>query len=221
MLDKLTLFGAHISPYVRKTCLVLAYKGLEYSHVPVIPFSPDKPAEFTQNSPQGKIPLLKVGESYIPDSTVICAFLEKLAPVPALFPEDAFDCARVQWFEEYADSHMTSVIGGHLFAERILAPVVFKRDPIQDQIDAAIKVEIPAIFDYLSEELQGGYLVANQMTMADIAVCGLFVAMHHCQETCDAEKWPELSAYIDRVLSHAIFEKVILEEQAIMKSFLP
>jgi len=218
-MEKLTLFGAHLSPYVRKTRLVLAFKGLNYKQIQVIPFTPNKPEEFSKNSPLGKIPLLKVGDKYISDSSVICAFLEKEAPNPALLPQDSMDCARAQWFEEYADSHMTSVIGGHLFAERVLAPVIFKRPSNQEEIDLAINVELPEIFDYLSAQLQGDYLVANRLTLADIAVCGMFVSMTHCQVCCDASKWPQLSTYIDRVLALPVFDNVIKEEQMIMKSF--
>jgi len=219
-MEKLTLFGAHLSPYVRKTRLVLAFKGLNYKQVQVIPFTPNKPEEFAKNSPLGKIPLLKVGDNYISDSSVICAFLEREVPSPAFLPEDSLNCARAQWFEEYADSHMTSVIGGHLFAERVLAPVIFKRPSNQEDIDLAINVELPVIFDYLSEQLQGDYLVANTLTFADIAVCGIFVSMMHSQVSCDADKWPELSAYIERILAQPIFEQIIKEEQMIMKSFM-
>jgi len=219
-MEKLTLFGAHLSPYVRKTRLVLAFKGLSYEQVQVIPFTPNKPEEFIKNSPLEKIPLLKVGNQYIPDSSVICAYLEREVPHPALLPEDSFECARVQWFEEYADSRMTSVIGGHLFAERVLAPVIFKRPSNQEEIDLAINIELPEIFDYLSGQLQGDYLVAGRLTLADIAVCGMFVSMTHCQVNCDAAKWPALSAYIDRVLAQPVFDKIIKEEQMIMKSFM-
>ena len=219
-MKKLTLFGAHLSPYVRKTRLVLAFKELSYDHIPVVPFSPDKPEEFKNNSPLGKIPLLKVDNQFIPDSSVICHFLEREAPRPSLLPSDSLECARAQWFEEYADSHMVRVIGGHLFAEKILAPAFFQRPSNQAEIDLAINTEIPAIFDYLTSELKGDYLVANQLSLADIAVCGVFVAMLHCQVTCDAAKWPELAAYIERVMSQAFFHKVLTEEQILMKSFL-
>jgi len=219
-MEKLTLFGAHLSPYVRKTRLVLAFKGLNYEQIQVIPFTPNKPEEFNKNSPLGKIPLLKVGDQYISDSSVICAFLEREVPSPALLPTDSLDCARAQWFEEYADSHMTSVIGGHLFAERVLAPVIFKRPANQEEIDLAINVELPVIFDYLSGQLQGDYLVADTLTLADIAVCGLFVSMKHSGVICDAAKWPTLAAYIERVQAQPIFQKVITEEQMIMKSFI-
>jgi glutathione S-transferase len=220
-MEKLTLFGANLSPYVRKTRLVLAIKGLNYEQVQFIPFMPNKPKEFTKNSPLGKIPLLKFGDNYIADSSVICAFIERKAPSPALLPKNNLDCARTQWFEEYADSHMTSVIGGHLFAERVLAPALFKRPSNQAEVDLAINVELPAIFDYLTSQLQGDFLVSNTLTLADVAVCGMFVSMMHSQVNCDATKWPELSVYIKRVLALPVFDKIIKEEQIIMKSLMP
>lgn len=218
-MDSLTLFGAHISPYVRKVRLVLAYLKLEYQHIPVVPFGGGQPEEFVKNSPLKKIPLLKVGENYIPDSSVICDFLINNTEKNNLIPKDAIDRARVLWFEEYADSFMVSAIGGHLFAERVLAPAIFKREPIQADIDKAINEEIPAIFDYLAGELRGDFLMGDSLSYADIAVCSLFIAMHHSQVTCDAGKWPSVSAYIDRVTQMDFFKKVVDEELMLMKSF--
>lgn len=218
-MDKITLFGVHISPYVRKVRLALAFKGIEYEHIPIIPFGTDQPAEFKENSPLGKIPLLKVGKSYIPDSSIICAFLEREIPSPALLPLNSILITRAQWFEEYADTFMVSSIGGHLFAEKILAPLVFKRAPIQSDIDKALNEEIPKIFDYISSELKGEYLLGDQLSLADIAVCSVFTSMHHCEVYCDADKWPSVAAYIDRVTSLDFFKKIVAEEQLILKSF--
>lgn len=219
-MSTLTLFGAHLSPYVRKARLVLAFKGLEYKQVMVIPGSPDQPDEFKQNSPLRKIPMLKVGDNYISDSSVICAFLEREYPEKNLLPEDNLLAARAQWFEEYADSVMTSCIGGHLFAEKVLAKPLFKREPIQEDIDLAMEKELPAIFSYLDSQLNDDYLVGNQVSLADLAVCGLFVAMHHCEVKCDGEQWPKLAAYIDRVMEQDFFQKVVQEELMVMKMFL-
>ena len=161
---------------------------------------------------------MKVGDQYISDSSVICSFLEREVSSPTMLPSNNLDIARAQWFEEYADTFMVSCIGGHLFAEKILAPFLFKREPIQSDIDKALNEEIPAIFNYLSKELKGDYLVGNQISVADIAVCSIFVAMHHCQVKCDPAKWPELAAYIDRVTSLDFFQKIIIEEQMMLKA---
>lgn len=217
-MQNITLFGAHVSPYVRKTRLVLAFKSLSYQHIPVVPFGDQQPEEFKKHSPLGKIPLLKVADRYIPDSTIICSYLDKLSPEPQLFPLDSFDLTRAQWFEEYADSVMVSCIGGHLFAEKVLARAVFKREPIQSDIDKALNEELPNIFAYLNSELNDDYLVGNTISMADIAVCAVFIAMHHCQVHCDAKQWPKLSAYIDRVMALDFFHKVVEEETMLLKA---
>ena len=81
-MTSITLYGAPISPFVRKARLALKYKDINYQLVPVIPVDDNLPAEFNANSPLGKIPLLHTGDTWLPDSSVICAWLEKrLAPL--------------------------------------------------------------------------------------------------------------------------------------------
>ncbi len=219
-MTELTLYGAHISPYVRKTRLLLAHKELKYNHVVVVPRQAEQPEEFKQHSPLGKIPLLKYGNHYIPDSSVICQFIDREFPDIPMVPADNLLAARVLWFEEYADSFMTASIGGHLFAERVLAKVFFKREPIQSDIDIALNEEIPAIFSYFETQLQQDFLVAQQPTLADIAVGSLFVAMNHCEVSCDAARWPKTAAYIERLFALPAFVKVMGEEQAMLKMMM-
>lgn len=219
-MSDLTLFGAHISPYVRKIRLVLSYKELQYVQIPVIPVSPDKPKEFVDNSPLGKIPLFKVGNDYITDSSVIGAFIEREYPQKPLLPSNNLLAAKALWFEEYADSKLVSVVGGHLFAERILAKALFKREPIQSDIDLAINIELPEIFTYLETQLDNDFLVGSEFTLADLSVCGVFVSMMHSDVSCDKDKWPKLASYIDRVFSMPLFQQIISEEKNILKMLL-
>jgi len=216
----ITLFGAHLSPYVRKVRLTLAYKKLPYKHVSVIPFLPEQPQEFKDNSPLGKIPLFKVGDQYLSDSSVIVSFLEREYTDSPLLPANNIQAAKALWFEEYADSRIVSVVGGHLFAEKILAPTLFKRASNQEEIDLAINEELPEIFSYLEGQLQNEYLVGNQLTVADIAVCGAFISMMHCDVYCDADRWPKVAAYIDRVTTEEIFKQVLNEERMVMKQVM-
>lgn len=218
-MSTLTLYGAHISPYVRKVRAALAYKGLDYEHVFVVPVGDDQPEEFKANSPLGKIPLLRIGDRYLSDSSVICAWLEREYPDRPLLPTDNFEAARALWFEEYAGSVMTTAMGGHLFAEVVLARLVFKRDPIQADIDKAINQEIPAIFDYLESEIASDYLLASGFSLADIAVGAISVAMLHSSHACDAARWPKTAAYLGRIQNHEIFASLIAEERAMLASF--
>jgi glutathione S-transferase len=209
----IVLYGAGLSPYVRKVRLALALKGLDYELIPVIPQSDDKPEEFVKNSPLGKIPLIHIDDFYLADSSAILSYLERSRPDTSLLSDDPKLAAKAMWFEAYASSHMTSVIGGHLFAELILAPAFFNRPSNQEEIELAKTVEIPEIFDYLESVLCADYLLGNTLGHADICVGGSFVTMGHCGVGCDAAKWPKTSAYIDRLMSDPVFSPIISDEQ--------
>ena len=216
----ITLYGANISPYVRKVCLALAYKNLNYKLVPVIPSSGDLPVEFKQNSPLGKIPLLHIDDFYIADSSVILAYLERSRPDTPMLSHDPKLAARALWFEEYAASRMTSVIGGHLFAELILAPHFFKRESNLEEIELARSKEIPDIFDYLESELDDNYLVGDQFGHADLCVGSMLTVLQYCDLQCDASQWPKTAAYIDRVVGSDLFAPIIADEKAMLASVM-
>ncbi len=215
-MTSLTLYGAPISPFVRKARLALKHKNVSYELVPVIPVGDDQPAAFKTNSPLGKIPLLQVGDAWLPDSSIICAWLERAHPEQPLVPADPVAAARTLWYEEYADGHMSGVVGPHMFAEIVLAPLIFKRETNQDEVDTAINTELPPIFDYLEGELKTNYLLGSELTLADLAVGSMFVTLLHCDHQCDKKRWPALSAYVDKLLSSELFSPIIEEEKQML-----
>ena len=84
----LKLIGAGLSAFVRKVRVALIEKGLEYEHDPMLPLGVSD--DYKRLHPQGKVPLMTDGDRVIPDSSAICAYLEKLHPLPALYPSDAY-----------------------------------------------------------------------------------------------------------------------------------
>lgn len=214
------IYGASISPFVRKVRLALAAKGLEYEQIPVIPVGDDQPQEFKDNSPLGKIPLAHIDGAWIPDSSAILSYLERARPEKPLLSDDPKQAARAVWFEAYAAGHMTAVIGGHLFAELILAPAIFNRESNQEEIELARNEEIPAIFDYLESQLESDYLLGESLGHADICVGSPLVTLLHCKESCDADRWPKTAAYLQRLYQDPIFAEVIAEEKAFLASML-
>ena len=118
----LVVYGSSLSPFVRKVRVVLAEKGLSYEHQQINPFAP--PDWFLEISPLKRIPVLRDTDepepNTLPDSSVICAYLEAKYPQPALYPAQPFARARALWLEEYADTHMMQSIGPGLFFERVV-----------------------------------------------------------------------------------------------------
>ncbi len=184
------IYGAVISPFVRKVLMLLDYKGIAYEHVNVPPHSTEQP--FAKISPLGKIPAFADEYIELADSSVICDYLEHKYPQHALYPKTAVERAKVLWFEEYADTYLMQLLGPGLFFERVIAPAFFRRAPNQALIDASLKA-IPAAQDYLEPRIPAqGFLVGTDLTIADLILPGVFVNAGYADYTIDARRWPRL-----------------------------
>ena len=116
----LILYGAPLSPFVRKVDALLREKGADFEleSVNIMPM----PDWFKAISPARRIPVLRdtdVGEEgplgTIPDSSAICAYVERKFPEPAIYPSDPYDHGRAVWLEEYCDTELAAVVGMGIF----------------------------------------------------------------------------------------------------------
>lgn len=212
----LKLYGASLSPFVRKVRVVLSEKGLDYDHDPLMPF--DLPDWYAAKHPLKKIPLLEDDDKVIPDSSVICAYLEQIHPAPALYPKDPYERARAFWIEEFADDGISGGTGA-IFRENLLGPLIFKRETDAALVEKARDETLPPFFDYL-EELIGDrdYLVGTAFSIADIAVATQIVNLHHGQGEVDSSRWPKLAGWVTRVHARPSFKGLIEEEQGAIKA---
>lgn len=84
------LYTSPRSPFGRKVRVALVEKGLPFELV-VVDLTRRDDAFFAMN-PMGKIPVLETDGGYIPDSTVICEWLEDHFPTPPLYERDRLRC---------------------------------------------------------------------------------------------------------------------------------
>lgn len=209
----ITVHGSPASPFVRKVRVALAEKGLEYTLDPVMPFGPNP--EFRKLSPLGKIPALTDGDATLPDSSVICAYLERKYPARPLYPSDPYAYGRALWFEEYADSALVAVIGPKIFLQKIVNPMFFDRPCDDAVVEKALNEELPPLFDYLEEQLGGGDgIVDGRFSIADIAISSMIVNLEHAGFGIDAARWPKLAAHVAKVHARPSFSACIAEERA-------
>jgi glutathione S-transferase len=207
-----TLYGAGLSPFVRKVRVVLAEKNVAYEHDPVVPFNVS--AEYKAISPLGKIPAWRDEKGALSDSSVIAAYLEKRHPTPALYPSDPYEYARALWFEEYADSALIAVAGAKIFFPRVVAPRFFNQPADEAAIGKAIAEDLPPLFDYLEAQLGGEWLAGGQFSIADIAVGTIFVNLRLAGVNIDTARWAKLARYVARVHERPSFAKLIDEDRA-------
>jgi glutathione S-transferase len=209
-----TLYGAAPSPFVRKVRVVLHEKGLTYDHEFVGPGS--RKPEFRKISPLGRIPGFIDGDLVVSDSSVICAYLERAHPEPALYPRDPVPYARALWYEEYADTALAAVATFGTFGRKIIAPL--RGAPIDHAaIEKTLTDELPPVFDYLEGEVADReFLVGDRFSIADISVATHFVNFGHAGYAVDAARWPRLAAWVRRQLARQIFVDLAAQDRALL-----
>ncbi len=211
----LTLYGALLSPFVRKVRIVLAEKKVEYELVPQSPF--EKSAEFLKKSPLGRIPALddEQGRS-LADSSIIAEYLEERFPEPALLPRDPYERARVRWFDEYADGGMAPTLTGKIFFQRVVNTSLMKNKPDEAALADGIQ-ELARFFTYLEDEIDGNdYLVGNTFSLADISVGCQLINLRHAHISIDAAEHPTLRRWFDRVTSRPSIAALIEQDQGFL-----
>jgi glutathione S-transferase len=197
---------------VRKVRVALAEKGIGYEHEPLIPFG--VPEEYKRRHPLGKIPTLLDGDRVIPDSSAILAYLEAMAPTPALYPQDPYERARAIWLEEFADAGLTAKGLVIPFQQRVINAIFFKQPADEAAIREAVEGTLPPLFDYLEREIgDAEWLVGGRFSVADVATGSVFVNFGHGGGEVDAGRWPRLAAYLGRVHARPSFKGLIEEDR--------
>jgi glutathione S-transferase len=211
----LKIYGALLSPFVRKVRAVLAEKQLQYELVSTNPF--EKSPEFLKRSPLGRIPAFEDEHGrMLADSTVIVEYLEERFPSPMLFPKDSYERARVRWFDEYADGGMAPSLTGKIFFQRVISAKLMRKAPDEAVIASAV-AELPNFLAYLEKELgTNDYLVANTFTLADISVACQLVNLRHAGVEIDAAKYPTLASWFVRVTSRPSLKPLIEQDQGFL-----
>jgi len=207
------LYGVNASPFVRKVRVALAEKDIPHEREDVIPINVTP--EFKKISPLGKIPAFRDGDKVLSDSSIICAYLERTHPTPALYPSDPYEYARALWFEEYGDTALANAIGPKIFFKKVVAPIFFNQPADDAEIKKSADEELPPLFDYLESQLGGGsFIVGKQVSIGDIGIATQFVNLRLAGFGVDPARWPKLARYVAGMHERPAFAALIAEEKA-------
>lgn len=210
----MTLHGVALSPFVRKAMLALEFYGFDYDSVPTFPG--DESPEFRAISPLGKVPVLLHDGFSIPDSSVICRYLDRLSPTKSLYPTDPQEEARASWLEEYADSRLIENCAG-IFQERLLKPKLFNQPTDEERLANILDNSLPECLAYLESVVpDAGYLVGSDMSIADLAVVTCFVQAQYGEYEVDGAAYPKLRRYLDAAFAHSLLVERLASERAAM-----
>lgn len=208
------IIGNHVSPYARKVFLALDHKSVDYEIDPIVPFFGDD--EFTRLNPLRRIPVLIDGDLVIPDSTVICEYLDDRYPEKPLYPADPAQRARARWLEEFADSRLGDVMIWKLFFQRNVKPRVWKQETDEEQVAAVVTRDLPEIMDWLEPQAPIAGFVFDDLSMIDLTFASFFRNAALAGWTSDATRWPRVAAWIDHVWATPLFARSVMLEQIML-----
>jgi glutathione S-transferase len=200
------LYGAPLSPFVRKVAVVLEEKGVAYDWNPVRPHYPE--GEFKTISPLGKIPAYRDDKIALADSSVICFYLEKAHPKIPLYPTDTPELVRALWFEEYFDGAMITPLSV-IYFQQFWNPEFLGKPTDENALKEALEVTLPPMFSYLESQLKPDeWMVGNRFSIADISLTGGFLNLQMAGWEMDAKAYPKLARYIRRAQERPSFQKI-------------
>jgi glutathione S-transferase len=159
------LYGRHASPFVRRVAVTLRLYGIDYRHVPLMPFGPDK-AELAAFNPIARVPALRLGDGeLLIDSAVILDHLDQLAgPNRSLIPAAGPARRRVLMPLAVALGANEKLVAG--LYERHFRPREAWHLPWLNACDKQVRDG----FVWLDAQYVGPWFTGPDMTQADITV---------------------------------------------------
>lgn len=213
------ILGSYLSPYVRKVLVFLDLKGIAYEIDPIIPFFGDD--RFTALSPVRRIPVLTDDRVTLCDSSVICQYLEDRHPAPALYPADVAQRAQARWLEEYADTRMGEVFIWRLFNQVAIRRFVWGEEMDQALVAKTLAEDVPAVLDYLESLVPADGFAFGALSIADVSIATFFRNAAFARFRIDAARWPRTAGFVDRVLGHDAFQKLVAYEERMIRTPIP
>jgi glutathione S-transferase len=209
----LTIYGILASPFVARCVLALRLKGVKFELK--APPGGLKSPEFLKISPFGKVPVIEDEGFTLPESEVICEYIEDRFPEPALLPKDAEGRARSRLVSRIVDLYLIP----SMFALSRQADPGRRNDDMVATKLGDFAHATAALEHVLGE---GPYAVGKEFTMAD---CTLTTAMFHLGRIIPDfvpepfEELPKLAAYQAMIAAskdHSAFEKEMADSWAAM-----
>lgn len=208
----LKIYGVPISVHTRKVIVAALEKGLPYQNEPVIPFKP--PAGWDRLSPTGKIPVVSDGDFDLADSSVICSYLEREHPRPALYPSETRAHMRALWLEEYADGTVFREVVHGLFVQNVIRPKLLGQATDRTAIEAIQAEAMPRVFGYLDRQIDGEHLAGERFGIADIAVASNLINYHYLGYRIEP-RFANLAAWFKSALRWPALAKALAAEEPV------
>jgi len=196
------LIGSPTSPYVRKVCIVMAEKKLDYRMVAEDVWSAN--TTIHASNPLGKVPCLVLeGGEAVFDSRVIVEYLDTLSRVGKLIPGNGRERAEVKTWEALADGLLDAAILARMEAS-------WAHRPAEQRSQAWIDRQLGKIAEALRAMSQGladkPYCSGAHLSLSDIAVgCALGYLDFRFSSIAWRDKYPNLDKLHEKLMQRQSF----------------
>lgn len=211
------LYGALLSPFVRKVAVIATEKGISWDLARGGPGSTDP--EFLAASPLGKIPAIDDEGFTLADSSAIAFYLEAKYPEPCLLPADPQARGKTVFWDEYADT-VLGASGLKILFNRLVGPKLLKVGG-DEAIALQGEAELPRWLDWLESQAPAqGWLVGESFTLADIAVASTMRTLAYVGHGIDPALRPITAAWYERVIARPAWIAVAEREEVSAKRIM-
>lgn len=211
------LYGALLSPFVRKVAVIATEKGVSWDLARGGPGSNDP--DFLACSPLGKIPAIDDDGFTLADSTAIAFYLDGQYSGLQLIPDDPRLRAKAVFWDEFADT-VLAASGLKILFNRLVGPKLLKVGG-DEALALQGEAELPRWVDWLETQAPAdGWLLGDTFSIADIAVASIFRTLAYVGHGVDAAARPNTAAWYARVTARPAWAEVAAKEEPIAQRIL-
>ncbi|KAK3232268.1 hypothetical protein Dsin_004149 [Dipteronia sinensis] len=189
-------------PFCHRVLLTLEEKKIPYK-LHLVNLS-DKPQWFLDISPEGKVPVVKFDDKWVPDSDVIVGILEEKFPEPSLITPPEFVS-----------------VGSKIFPTFVK---FVKSKDSNDGSEQALLEELKALNEHL-EKIGGPFIAGEKITAVDLSLAPklyhLKIALGYFKKWSVPESLTHVHNYIKVTFGREAFEKTKSAEQYVIAGWEP
>lgn len=215
------LYQTYLSPFPTRVRLMLYAKGIDAEIVMPPGFHGDTTPkdEYEDINPLGRVPTLVLDDgTALPESEVICEYLEDAYPDPPMHPADPIARARMRLLSRLSDVYLVMAMVP-LFSIIERPPNEWSKDVIRGALDE-IAIALGYLEEFIGEE---GYAVGRTLTQADGALIPMLLLVAEWLPIFRGPKplldtVPKTRRYWEDIASDPIAERLIGETREALRS---
>lgn len=191
------LYGRMVSPFVRRTAILLDLLGLEFEHVSLSAIGEQEKVRTV--SPVGRVPALRIGDETLIDSAAIAlALLDEHDPEGALMPRHGRAYAEALQLLFLANGATEKFVAGYY--ERTRRP----EEKVHSDWIALCETQAVSALDALNARVGDVFACGNAFSYVDVAIAtGLTFVAGASETVFTAQRHPRLAALRERCEAEA------------------